>query len=316
MCDAHRAWGQAFAARATRLPPVARAPDPRRRPLRVGYVSPDLFTHSVSYFAEAPLTLFRPEEVSVFVYDATQRPDARSAHLQERAARAGAVWRPVAALSEDALADAVRADEIDILVELSGHTAFNRLGCLAKKPAPIQARQVSRTQCLASNARGRKVRARAFSHIPRLSASPRLPLPPTQVTWIGYPNSTGLQEVDYRFTDALCDPPDTAQTFVEKLVRLPRCFLAYSTPATPQPPPVSPAPSARNGFVTFGSFNNLAKVTPAVRALWAQLLKAVPTARLVVKAKPFACQAARLTFPLQPPTSAPVFPCALIICLP
>lgn len=258
-------------------------------------MSPDLYTHSVSYFAEAPLSLFSPEAVRVFVYDCTQRPDARSAHLQAAAARAGATWRAVSALSEEAIADMVRADGIDILVELSGHTAFNRLGCLARRPAPVQ------------------------------------------VTWVGYPNSTGLREVDYRFTDSLCDPPDTAQTFVEELVRLPRCFLAYSPPATPLPPPVAPAPCVANGFVTFGSFNNLAKaragahassvshaaaepagsvrsaltdgasarvraqVTPAVRALWARLLKAVPTARLVVKAKPFACPAVRSPPPFESP---------------
>lgn len=221
---------------------------------QVGYISPDLYTHSVSYFAEAPLTLFSPEALRVFVYDATARPDAKSALLQERATKAGATWRPVAALSDDALADLVRSDEVDILVELTGHTAFNRLGCLVKKPAPVQ------------------------------------------ITWIGYPNSTGMREVDYRFTDSLADPADTQQEFAEALVRLPRCFLAYS-PA-PNPPPVAPAPGAAVGFVTFGSFNNLAKVTPAVRALWARLLREVPTARLVVKAKPFTCLAVRITPPL------------------
>ena len=113
-------------------------------------------------------------------------------------------------------------------------------------------------------------------------------LPPAQVTWIGYPNTTGLRSVDYRLTDAVADPPATRQRFVERLVRLPGgCFLCY-TPA-PDAPPVAPAPAADNGFVTFGSFNNLAKITPSVMAAWARILAAVPASRLLLKNKPFAC---------------------------
>ena len=90
----------------------------------------------------------------------------------------------------------------------------------------------------------------------------------TQVTWIGYPNSTGLSRVDYRLTDAIADPPGTSQTFTEQLVRLPGCFLCYTPPA--DAPPVAPPPALANGFVTFGSFNALAKQTPEVggRGAW------------------------------------------------
>jgi protein O-GlcNAc transferase len=79
-----------------------------------------------------------------------------------------------------------------------------------------------------------------------------------QVTWIGYPNTTGLPTIDYRFTDALADPPTTKQKHVEELVRLSGCFLCY-TPS-PEAGPVVQTPALTNGFVTFGSFNNLAKV--------------------------------------------------------
>ena len=115
-----------------------------------------------------------------------------------------------------------------------------------------------------------------------------------QLTWIGYPNSTGLRAIDYRLTDAVCDPLDTAQTFVEDLVRLPGCFLCY-TPAQ-DAPPVSPLPAAELGFVTFGSFNALAKITPEVIKLWARLLLAVPGSRLLLKNKPSACGSARAHF--------------------
>ena len=115
-----------------------------------------------------------------------------------------------------------------------------------------------------------------------------------QATWIGYPNSTGLAAVDYRFTDMVCDPLDTSQTFVEELVRLPGCFLCY-TPAG-DAPPLTPLPAADLGFVTFGSFNALAKITPEVVRLWARLLLAAPGSRLLLKNKPAACEHARRHF--------------------
>ena len=108
-----------------------------------------------------------------------------------------------------------------------------------------------------------------------------------QVTWIGYPNSTGLDTVDYRLTDATCDPPTTTQTFAESLVRLPGCFLAYTPP--PDLPLVGPLPAAANAYVTFGSFNCLAKITPEVMRQWGAILARVPHSRLLLKNKPFAC---------------------------
>ncbi|GLC45522.1 hypothetical protein PLESTM_001745500 [Pleodorina starrii] len=220
------------------------------RPLRIGYISPDLFTHSVSYFAEAPLTHHSPARgYQHFVYGCVPKPDAKTARLRSACEAAGGVWRDVVRLSEGELAEVVRRDGIDLLVELTGHTANNRLGVMARRPAPVQ------------------------------------------LTWIGYPNSTGLRAVDYRITDPVCDPWDTKQTFVEQLVRLPGCFLCY-TPAV-DAPPVAPPPALANGYITFGSFNNLAKITPRVLRLWGAILSSVPRSRLVLKNKPFACEAAR-----------------------
>ena len=114
------------------------------------------------------------------------------------------------------------------------------------------------------------------------------------MTWIGYPNSTGLTGIHYRLTDAVCDPPTTAQTFAEQLYRLPGCFLCY-TPA-PDIPPVAPLPALQSGFVTFGSFNALAKVTHEVMAVWGRVLQRVPGSRLLLKNKPLACHAAQQDF--------------------
>jgi predicted O-linked N-acetylglucosamine transferase (SPINDLY family) len=250
---AHRAWGRRFAARFPALPPLAPEEVRRRaadgdRPLVVGYLSPDLRTHSVSYFAEAPLRHHDPARVRVVVYSCVARPDDRTASLRRTVEDRGHAWRDVAGLDEDELARLARADAVDILVELSGHTAGNRLGAVAMRPAPVQ------------------------------------------LSWIGYPNVTGLDAVDYRLTDARCDPPGPAgrpRADGEELVRLPGCFLAYAPP--PDAPEVTPLPALAGGHVTFGSFNHLAKITPEVMRLWARLLDAVPGSRLLLKGRPLRC---------------------------
>lgn len=87
---------------------------------QVGYVSPDMFTHSVSYFAEAPLSHHDPARVKLFVYSCVGKPDAKTLRLQGKVLAAGGVWRDVGRLPEAALAQQIRQDEIDILVELTG----------------------------------------------------------------------------------------------------------------------------------------------------------------------------------------------------
>ena len=117
----------------------------------------------------------------------------------------------------------------------------------------------------------------------RLPVFARKPAP-IQVTYLGYPNTTGLTTIDYRFTDALADPPgETEQFHTEQLVRLPHGFLCFRAPDDAPPP--TPPPCLTAGHITFGSFNNLAKVTPEAVADWTQLLHAVPGARLILKNK-------------------------------
>ena len=106
------------------------------------------------------------------------------------------------------------------------------------------------------------------------------------VTYIGYPNTTGLTAMDYRLTDAIADPPGTSDAYyTEQLIRLPHCFLCYQPPANL--PPVNDLPAQTLGRITFGSFNNLPKLTPQVIALWSEILQAVPDSRLILKVRWF-----------------------------
>lgn len=112
---------------------------------------------------------------------------------------------------------------------------------------------------------------------------------PIQISWLGYGNTTGLSEMDYLLTDPVSSPVDTPQLFSEQLLRLPISRLCYAPPATS--PAVAPPPALRNGYITFGCFNNPAKLNPQVLQLWSTLLQQLPTARLLLK--PFSSDSER-----------------------
>ena len=208
---------------------------PRAR-LRVGYVSPDFRAHPVAQFIEPVLRAHDSARMEVFCYSNVSRPDEVTQRLRVLAPH----WREIAGLSDQQVAERVRFDRIDILVDLAGHSAGGRPGLFARKPAPLQ------------------------------------------VTWLGYPDTTGLAAIDYRITDALADPPGQSERFhVEKLLRLDGGFNCYLPPQ--EAPDVRPARASRDALV-FGSFNHLWKITPAVMACWARILAALPASRLALKA--------------------------------
>ncbi|HEY1505653.1 MAG TPA: tetratricopeptide repeat protein [Stellaceae bacterium] len=109
---------------------------------------------------------------------------------------------------------------------------------------------------------------------------------PLAASWLGYPATTGLPTIDWRITDALADPAGYERHHVEKLLRLPGGFLCYEPRV--DAPAVGPLPAQTRGTVTFGSFNNIMKVTPATVRCWTGILAAVPGSRLVLKAGSFA----------------------------
>ncbi len=219
--------------------PHANDRDPDRR-LRVGYVSPDFRNHAVSHFIEPLFDAHDRDAVAVIAYAHVAAPDETTQRIRARMDG----WCDTVGMTHAELAARIRADRIDILVDLAGHTASNRLLTFAEKPAPVQA------------------------------------------TWLGYGGTTGLDAMDYRVTDAVADPQgDADRVHSETLVRLACGFLCYAPPGdAPEP---GPPPADRCGFVTFASFNSLAKVTPQAASNWARVLKAVPDARLIIKGSPF-----------------------------
>ena len=126
----------------------------------------------------------------------------------------------------------------------------------------------------------------------RLSVFARKPAP-LQFTWFGYPGTTGLERIDYKITDALCDPPGASETYyTERLLRLPDIMYCYQPPR--DMPAVSEAPALRAGHVTFGAMTGAPKLTPRWVALWADLLAQVPGSRLIFAAIPAGATQERL----------------------
>ncbi len=130
----HLAWAERHAEPLTRsAPPHGNTPDPKRR-LRLGYVSPYFREHAVNYFVEPILTSHDHEQFEVFCFSDTVCPDAATQRLKSSVDR----WRDTFGEGDERLAELVRADAIDILIDLTGHIAGNRLPAFAHKPAPVQ----------------------------------------------------------------------------------------------------------------------------------------------------------------------------------
>ncbi|MCP5155908.1 MAG: tetratricopeptide repeat protein [Ectothiorhodospiraceae bacterium] len=231
--DAARRWNVVHRQRHGAV--VRTRPSPRRvdGPLRVGYVSADLRAHPVGWFLADVLPAHDPSAVEVHCYASQRTRDTMTESLM----RCAHGWSFVADLSDAALTERIRADGIDVLVDLSGHTAGNRLGVFARGAAPVQ------------------------------------------VSWLGYFATTGVDGMDAALLGADQAPPGAEAFFTETLVRLDRNQFVYRPPDYAPDP--RPAPARR--AITFGSFNNLAKVSPEVLVAWARVLDAVPASWLVLK---------------------------------
>ena len=242
----HRLYGEHFAHLAVSDRVYANVPDPERI-LQIGFVSCDFHDHPIP-------TLFEP----ILAHLATERSLALHAFVSQtiedeacdRIRRHFPHWHRVAHLSDAALAENISSAAIDILIDLTGHMAGNRLLTFAHKPAPLQA------------------------------------------SWIGYIGTTGLPTVDYYFADRFELPlTNFSDHFVEKLVHLP---AAVSYRPRDGAPSVNALPALTNGYVTFGNLNRASKLTPATISLWARLMLAVPSSRLLLANMPARSVAERI----------------------
>uniref|UniRef100_A0A6C0H6Q1 protein O-GlcNAc transferase n=1 Tax=viral metagenome TaxID=1070528 RepID=A0A6C0H6Q1_9ZZZZ len=217
--------------------------------INIGIISGDFVDHPVSFFISTFLKNFDTTRFNVTCYSeciidtSLFNPQLKFTFIKHHTATAAA--------------DIIYKDNIHILFDLAGHTAYNRLDVFALKPAPIQ------------------------------------------ITYIGYPYSTGLSEMDYRITDGVCDNDSVSQVFyTEKLLYLPNCFLCYDPTVIKRtsagqvfdkkniPKPVlGSQPYLKNGYLTIGCYNRVNKMTSSVVKVFNELLLKFPTIRFVFKTK-------------------------------
>lgn len=220
----------------------------RHRKLRIGYLSPDFRNHVVLLFIWAMLTQYDKDKFEVYCFSLSSVEDQYSEYIKEQVSG----WYNVSGMEARNGAKVVYDKEIDILVELAGHSSHNGMAVMAYKPAPVQ------------------------------------------VCGIGYFATTGLKTMDYFFSDSYLTGMDVpveevqladSDYFVEKLLVLPHSHFCY-VPLKDMPEPQG-APCKKNGYITFGSFNNLVKVNDVVLGVWADLLRQVPDSRLFLKGSLF-----------------------------
>ncbi len=227
--------------------------NPNRR-LRIAYVSPYFRHHAESFFVLPLLESHDPAQVEIHCFSDCNEPDEITNRLQ----KAAHVWHETASLSHNQLAEKIRADRIDILIDLAMYMSHNRAPAIAQKPAPIQ------------------------------------------IAWLAYPGGSGLDAIDYRFTDQYLDlqsrnahglrraqssraavgPSITRdEKYHEQSIHLPTTWICYNPMSNE--PPATPRPI---GPIRFGSVNNPCKLNDPLLDLWSKVLHAVPDSQIFLQA--------------------------------
>lgn len=207
------------------------SPDPNR-PLRIGFISPDFSRHPVGTLIEPFISLSDKDNFELFAFSNVSKEDGQTKKLRGLFDH----FRRVSGLASRKVVEMILEDQIDILVDLAGHTGNNRLDVMAYKAAPIQ------------------------------------------VTYLGYFDTTGLEQVDYFLTDSLMSPPETQKYHTEELFCLPSTCLSYN--AAIDTPNITPSPCLKNGYITYGMYSSPTKITKKMARLWGRILNNTKDSRL------------------------------------
>lgn len=232
----HRQFGTPHMIEALSLP----YPDhSRRERIRVGYISADLYAHPVGYFLEGVLLSHDRKRFEVVVFSPYAERDGLTAALKKTTEH----W--IVLQNDDRLEALrqIRAYDLDIAVDMAGHTGGNCLDLFAQRLAPLQ------------------------------------------ITWGGYPGTTGLATMDYILADQVALPPEDVPYYTEHPLYMPHGYVSFIPPRDAPLPGILPA--LATGCITFGSFNTVQKLNSSTLALWGAVLRTLPGSRLFLKSKGF-----------------------------
>jgi len=229
----HKRWAKRYVADKPQITNHKNDPDPKRK-IRIGYISPDLKTHPVGLLIRPIIEFHNRDNVEVFSYGKVSLDDAITQQIKNVSDH----YRGIYGFSGEKIVKTILADEIDILVDLAGHTGSNCLRALASKPAPVQA------------------------------------------TYLGYFDTTGMEQVDYFLTDRYMSPPETQKYHTEELIYFPETCFCYNLPNSSRTFDIIESPVIKNGYITFGMYSNPAKINPSILSLWAKVMCNLPSSRL------------------------------------
>ncbi|WP_338441497.1 tetratricopeptide repeat protein [Synechococcus elongatus IITB4] len=205
-----------------------------KQKINIAYLSGDFRTHSVSYFIQGVLDYHDRDKFNVILLSNTEE-DEKTKDFKGKAD----TWIDLKDLDSEKAVLQIKDLDLDVLVDLSGHTGRNKLNLLSCKLAPVQ------------------------------------------ITYIGYFATTGLSTIDYWITDKVIHPNDTEELSTETIIRLPRCYVAYTPLDTS--PEVLESPAVKNRYVTFGSFVASRKISDYSIILWSSILNFVCDSKLFIK---------------------------------
>ena len=206
---------------------------PGHQCLKVGLVSGDFCNHPVGFFLESVIAYLDSEKIELHAFSNRISHDILQRNLKSRFKS----WTSIVGLSDEAAAKIMHDAQLDLLIDLSGHTAHNRLPVFAWRPAPVQA------------------------------------------AWLGYWASTGVTEIEYILTDRNSVPLKNQTQFSEKVIYLPDTRLCFTPPSALYDFTCSPLPSVKQGYITFGSYQPIRKLTAEVLATWGSIYKNLPTSK-------------------------------------
>jgi predicted O-linked N-acetylglucosamine transferase (SPINDLY family) len=227
-----RDWWDLIGSKLPRRTLPKRPLDPDKQ-IVVGYVAAEFRQHSAGLTLLPVLRHHDHANFKIICYYSWPGADEYTAMFKSLAD----VWVDAWDLSDDELVDRIQADNVDILIDVSGHTTGNRLQVFARKPAPIQA------------------------------------------TGFGHATGTGMQTMDYVLADPVFIPPSVRHLFPEKIHDLP-CLITMEPVSDLQP---SELPMLRNGYVTFGVFNRIYKISDDAIRVWSRIMREVPGSKIVLK---------------------------------
>jgi predicted O-linked N-acetylglucosamine transferase (SPINDLY family) len=239
VADLHRSLFAGLGRGARTVQSFANAREPGKR-IKLGLLSADFHhQHPVNIFMQPVLARLDKSQFEVTIYNVGVAHDDQTQLARSRADQwvVGTHW------TQAQLTQRIRADGIDVLIDLAGHTSHNRLVMLSQRVAPVQ------------------------------------------VSFLGYPGSTGVPNIDWLLADSVVVPPEHDALCTEQVYRLPHTVFCFAPEVDYPYPTYDTAKAVRP--LTFGSFNNVPKLTPHTIALWARVLERVPGSRLLLKAPSF-----------------------------